>query len=371
MRHPLILYLLFSLFLKFCKLPSPEKPSSSKELNIYKIDSIRLPLTGVTNFLNVSSYNHDILVFAARSGMIHIIDSVGSLKNSFRVADPDTNNIGASLFFGDFLDHNKVMLCSNKGYTEYDYTGEQILNTKIQNPFASVQGHADVIELDHSKWLIHNPTEDITGILQTKKFDLESREFNKVKNLTAFNYSDGFSVDFAPQPLVDSGYDYWRRSWLSLLTAHSVDKQKLKAYTIFNPRSLIHEYDLTDFKESRTFELRPGSFAAFRQMDSVISTYNGNSIYMELVVTEDYLAVLYSLPLDKQNLYTRNPGKYVNAHYIILDKSTGIQLNENALDRTIGLQQFRFLEKNKFVALQNTQLLQDPKSDWLYILEIK
>lgn len=371
MKHHYFPYLLFSFFLGFCKLTSPKEPHSPKELHIYKIDSIHLPFNGVTNFLNISSFNHDILVFTARSGMVHIMDSTGALKNSFRVEDPDTNNIGASLFFGDFLDHNKVILCSKKGYTEYDYSGEQILNIKIQIPFAAVPGHADIIEFDQSKWLIHNPTEDIAGILKTKKFDLESREFDKVKNLTAFNYSDGFSVDFAPQPLVDGGYDYWRTSSLSFFNAHAIDKQGLKAYMIFNPRSLIHEYNLTDFKESRTFELRPDSFAAFRQMDSAISTFNANSIYMELVVTKDYVVVLYSLPLVEQNFYTRNPGKFMVAHYIILDKITGHHLNENELDRSIGLQQFRFLEKNKFVAKQNTQLLQDPKSDWLYILEIK
>lgn len=171
--------------------------------------------------------------------------------------------------------------------------------------------------------------------------------------------------------MVDGTFDYWRISALSFLKVHSIDKVKLKAYMIFNPRSQVHEYDLTDFTESRTLEIKPDSFAPLRPLDSVISTYNGNSIYLEMVSTQDYLLIVYTLPLDNQNLYTLNPGKYIVAHYIILDKKSGHQLNEEELDRSLGLNQYKFLEKNKFITMQNTQVFHDPEADWMYIMEIK
>lgn len=198
MRYPYLLFIIFPFYFSFCKNYLPSETHPSEAIQIYKIDSIRLPVNGVTHFLNISPFNHDLLVFMANSGKVHIVDTGGTLKNSFQVTESDYKHIGASLFFGDFLENHTIVLCSNKGYTEYDYSGEQLKNVKVKNLLSASSGQCDVIEIDHARWLIHNPIEDIEGVLNTKKFDLASREFHKVKNLTAYNYSDGLSADFAP-----------------------------------------------------------------------------------------------------------------------------------------------------------------------------
>lgn len=369
-KYSKILYtlsLLAFLIVNFCCALDNTKLLNKINLNI--IDSVKLPFPGVTNILNISKSNLDILLYTQNSKILHIVDSNGNLKKSIHLIGDAPDQIGESLFFGDFLNENSILLCSPKGYSIYSNEGNFIKRIIVNNTFINANGQCDVVYTPDSIYLVHDVFEDTEGLLSITNYGPMDKNFSKSKILTKFNITGNNSNSFVQYPMINGNFKYWQDKPLLNFTPHFVDKEIQNVYVLFSPLPKIYIYNISDLTINKSIDVFPESFADYHDYSDPIKTLNGNSFFNEILVSEEYIIITYTTPLSDEYLNTFQNGRYGTRRIIVISKIDNHHIDDFILPKQIGYN-FRLLYNNKFIATRNQNILEDSENDYLYKIDI-